>query len=296
MLRKILPLACIAALPMAASALPMVGLTTDARLVYFDSANPGNILYTTSIFGLSQGERFVGLDKRPANGQLYALSNLGQIYVINQQLGIAGKVGAGGIVINQAANYGVNFNPVADRIRIIADDDSNQRANPDTGALVAADTTQSPTGDRTATAYDRSTNPPAALTTMYVIDTTSDTLGIQGGFDGTPSPNGGVITNIGPLGVNAVGDAGFDIGVDGSAVASFLVGTERALYNVSLVNGTSTRVGAFGAAFPVFDVSFVNAIPTAPQNIAVPTLNSIGFYGLLAGIAGLGAVMAFRRK
>ena len=48
----------------------------------------------------------------------------------------------------------------------------------------------------------------ATKTTLYVIDAAGNTLARQGGVDGMPSPNAGVLTAIGPLGVDITGAAG----------------------------------------------------------------------------------------
>ena len=58
-------------------------------------------------------------------------------------------------------------------------------------------------------------------TTLYGIDTVANQLVRIGGVDGTPSPNGGTITPVGPMGsINAVSIGGFDIGQDGQALAT----------------------------------------------------------------------------
>lgn len=295
-MRKTLSTALLLAAPMLASALPMVGLTEDNRLAYFDSDAPGTILYSTGIFGLQAGERVLGIDTRPANTQLYALSSLGQILVISPQLGVVGRIGTGGININPAARYGVDFNPVVDRFRIIADDDSNQRANPDTGALVSVDAALSPAGDKVSTAYDRSTPTAPALSTQFVIDSTTDSLGRQGGIDGSPSPNTGLITEIGPLGVNISPVAGFDISPSGEVSASFVVGGQRGLYRINLTNGAATLVGAFPANLTIADITYVPRVPAPPVDIAVPTFSSWGLLTLLGGIALLGGWTMLRRQ
>lgn len=47
-----------------ANAIPLVGLTLDNKLVYFDSDAPGTIIRTVQITGLRQGEVLHGIDFR----------------------------------------------------------------------------------------------------------------------------------------------------------------------------------------------------------------------------------------
>src|SRR4029077_16683777 len=49
-------------------------LTTDNSLLTFDSGSPANATRIGPITGLLPGESVVGIDFRPATGQLYSLS------------------------------------------------------------------------------------------------------------------------------------------------------------------------------------------------------------------------------
>src|SRR5512132_2924003 len=63
-----------AALPVAASADPAAGITGTADLALFDTANPAG-LTSRPITGLQTGtETAVGLDMRPATGQLFLIT------------------------------------------------------------------------------------------------------------------------------------------------------------------------------------------------------------------------------
>jgi hypothetical protein len=117
--------------------------------------------------------------------------------------------------------------------------------------LAATDTsltpaTAGPAPAVSAIAYTNNT-PGAALTTIFGIDGPAATLVRIGGVDGTPSPNGGVVTTIGSLGVtpDAV-DIGFDITPSGVAYAAFAVAGISNLYTIDLASGTATLVGRLG--------------------------------------------------
>lgn len=76
-----------------------------------------------------------------------------------------------------------------------------------------------------AAAYDRNlTGTPS--TSLYVINRVTSKVSVQGGADGVPLPNGGVVADRASLGftLNAANDGGFDIsqtGVGYDALKSF---------------------------------------------------------------------------
>ena len=71
-------------------------------------------------------------------------------------------------------------------------------------------------------------------------------------IDGTPvSPNAGVLTTIGPLGVDTTSAVGLDIGGANQAFASLTVGGVSGLYAIDLATGAATFVGNFPPFFNV---------------------------------------------
>ena len=52
---------------------------TNNQLRHFDAASPGTILGTVPINGLRPGESILGIDFRPATGQLYGLGSSSQL-------------------------------------------------------------------------------------------------------------------------------------------------------------------------------------------------------------------------
>jgi Domain of unknown function (DUF4394)/FG-GAP-like repeat len=242
-----------------AKAVTIYGVTTANQLVRFDSATPGTVSAPQAITGLQTGENIVGIDFRPANGQLYGLGSSSRLYTINITTGAATIVGAAGAFTLTGTNFGFDFNPTVDRIRVVSDTGQNIRLNPDTGALAATDTNINPVGPTvTGAAYSNNTAG-AATTTLYVIDTTLNTLDTQGGINGNPSPNGGTVTPVGPLGVIASGVNGFDIGSsNGVGYAALTVGGTSGLYTINLTTGTATLAGTFsgGTALRGLAVAF----------------------------------------
>ena len=54
------------------SAATLYGVTTGNSLIRFDSATPGTTTTVGAITGLQGGENVLGIDFRPATGQLFA--------------------------------------------------------------------------------------------------------------------------------------------------------------------------------------------------------------------------------
>jgi uncharacterized protein (TIGR03437 family) len=265
-------------------------LTAGNNLVSFNSGTPGVIDRTLQISGLSAGENLLGIDFRPANGALYALSSASRVYVINTSTGAAAFVGSATGVAGTA--FGFDFNPIPDRIRI-SGPVQNLRLNPNNGALAGTDTALAyATGDAgagstpniTGAAYS-SNAAGAASTTLYVIDANRDTLVLQGSPGGTPnSPNGGQLTTVGMLGVNTTNDVGFDIASNtGAAFASLTTqgATSSMIYTINLATGAATAIGMVGGGEVIRDI----AIPVRVETVyGVTTSNAlVSFNSLTPG-------------
>ncbi len=230
------------------------GVNTSNQLVRFDSATPGIVVTIGTITGLQAGENVLGIDFRPANGQLYALGSTSRLYTINAISSAATQVGTAGAFTLSGTDFGFDFNPVPDRLRVVSNTGQNLRLNPNDGTLAGTDTSLNPgTPNVTSAAYTNSFAG-TLLTTLYVIDSTTDALNLQGGINGTPSPNGGVLTAVGALGINVTNSNGFDIqpGIN-TALAALQVNGETAskLYSINLSTGAATLIGAIGSATPL---------------------------------------------
>ena len=285
-------LALASVLPLSAAAAPMVGLTGDQRLAYFDSATPNTIFATVNITGLVAGETLVGIDNRPATGTIVGLGRAGRIYQISQAGAAVPATAAASTTALNGAAFGVDFNPAVDRLRVVSDSDQNLRFHPDTGAVAGVDTPLAPAGDKVAAAYDQNVAG-TTTTTLFLIDSTTDTLVRQGGVNGTPSPNTGAITEIGPLGVNTSAASGFDISGTGEVRAVLTVAGTPGLYNVNLATGAATLIGTFPGSVTVTDATFVVGFPAVTTN-QLPTLGTWGIIGL-SSLLLLAGVTAARR-
>jgi hypothetical protein len=282
----------------AAQAEQIIGLTNTDALFSFDSTNPLVISTPVPVTGLQPSETILGIDYRPATGQLYGLGSTSRLYVLDTNTGAATQVGSAGAFTLSGTSFGFDFNPSVDRIRVVSNINQNLRLNPNDGTLTAADAALTPASAQAAAptvsgaAYTNNL-PGASPTTLYVIDYTNDQLMLQGGINGSPSPNGGVLTSVGSLGIDATSEIGFDIsGATGVAYASItpqilsfvrpnLGGViTTGLYTVDLNTGAVTSVGDIGGLL----VNDISVVPTPePASLA-----------LLAGAAPL--LLARRRK
>ena len=242
----------------------LVVLTQKMELLTIKSAQPDKVLVRAAVTGLPAGETLVGMDFRISKGVLYAVSSAGRLYTLELTSGALRPVGTSAGAALQGTAFGVDFNPVADRVRVVSNTGQNLRLHPDTGALAATDPVVSyePTDaqanqkpELVGAAYTYNKKDPK-LTTNYAIDRKSGTLVTQGSAEGVQpvvSPNTGLLRTVGSLGTGPLLDAAFDI-ADVSDIAFTAVRTasqpSTQLYTVNLITGRATRVGtlADGAA------------------------------------------------
>lgn len=239
-----------------ASAETIYGSDDLNNLYTFDSATPGSPV-KVAITGLATGETLIGIDVRPATGALYGIGTTNRVYTINPATGVATGVGPGGSFTTSGARFGFDFNPIPDRIRVISSTGQSLRINPNDGSLGGTDTPLNPGSPSVvAAAYDRNFprgGPPATdltPTTLFGIDNLAGTLVRIGGVDGSPSPNAGLVTTIGSLGLGASlnDEINLDISGSGIAYASFFNGGfgSTNFYTINLGTGLATLVGTVG--------------------------------------------------
>ncbi len=256
-----LSLLLLSAFLLPAKAETIVALTTGNRLLTFESATPETISKAIAITGLATGERVLGIDFRPSDSGLYALGSSNRIYVIDATTGTATAVGTPGTFGLVGTQFGFDFNPVADRIRVTSDADQNLRINPNTGATITDGTLAYAAGDPfagrnpnvVASAYTSTGVSTPPTTTLYDIDTGLETLVRQ------VPPNDGTLNTVGSLGLDVEDDASFDISPSTGIAYAYLHPSNTAppggvpppliapgLFTIDLSNGQATVVGRIG--------------------------------------------------
>jgi hypothetical protein len=189
----------------------LVATTNQNQLLTFNARNPDRIKDIQSITGLPAGVSLRGIDFRPKTGDLYGVGSDSVVYRVNPSTGIAIAEGPAFTPALRGKAYGVDFNPVVDKIRVVSDDRQNLRLNVDEGTVLMQDADLNPGLPQVVAAgYENSsfsfTQPTA--TTLHVVDAASDTL-----FTQNP-PNNGTLTNPRKLRLDVGLNAGFDIAGD----------------------------------------------------------------------------------
>ncbi|WP_221391121.1 DUF4394 domain-containing protein [Dyadobacter sp. NIV53] len=209
----------------------------------------GSELGSKAIGGLPAGVVLLGIDIRPVNGRLHALGNNSKIYGVDLGSGLATelvslKLADSSPVTLSGTYFGVDFNPAADRLRVVSDNGQNLRINVTDGVTIVDGTITGTSPFITAVAYTNSyPGVVAANTALYDIDSQANIL-----YKQTP-PNDGILTDPKNLGVDVSPDLGFDIGnTTGTAYGIFTVGGTTSVYTVDLVTGAAQLKYGFSSA------------------------------------------------
>ncbi len=252
----------------------MVYALQGSSLISFDSDNPKFIRSSMAITGISAGQSIVGIDFRPKNGMLYALGyNMTtmeyQLYTINTSTAMAMAVNTTATAINLGTTGMVafDFNPVADRIRVISRTNGmNYRLNPDNGAIAATDTTvMYISGDANAGKMPRIGA--VAYTNSYVNAKTTELFALDdslGAYIKINSPNGGTLSTVmnGSYTVNLTDmttdiDFFYDstsVSNKGFVAANIMGAVNDKFYSIN-ASGAMTLIADIGLGLPISDIA-----------------------------------------
>lgn len=275
----------------------LLGLTrlgTLPLLVGLDSDDPMLPTSIQLLMGLATNEQLVGIDLRPATGEVYGVgrntkTGTLQLYSIDTTLVVAMASPVGTPFAPPAllpkqpkpVEFGFDFNPTIDRVRLVADNDMNIVFNPDTGAVsmplatdlfyatgAAPDTVTTPdinvrkNPNVVHIAYDNNDLDPATPSQQRGIDTNLDVLV-------TVANNAGRLRTIGRLGVNATSVGGFYVSSTGNgqsfAVMSTVGSRFQRLFTIDHATGRATAVGI--PTLGMFQFTGL-AVLNAPESIA----------------------------
>lgn len=248
----------------------LYALTKSHQLIAISADQPGKIIRSVTLSGLADDEHVLGIDYRVAYGTLFALGSSGRIFTVDLDRGALTPVGDARFGLKlEGERVGFDFNPAADRIRIVTDRGQNLRAHPETGALIDFKPDESglqPDGALTyaagdphagmapriiAAAYTYNTENDK-LTTNFAIDAAQGSLVRQGSAEGQQpvvSPNTGQLSTVGTLGIGTIVDAHFDIAdVTNTALAAIQTAGAAAptLFRIDLASGKAEPLGVIG--------------------------------------------------
>lgn len=223
----------------AASATELLALGADGKLFKVDVAS----LKVTGNMAVSGASDLRGLDVRPASGQIYLLGGTDQLYTLDAA---SGKATAGSKLKTALPGSGqavVDFNPVADRLRLMSPDGTNLRVNVDTGEVAVdgklAYATDGPhAGKQPQVVAGAYTNSYAGTqsTALYNIDLANSSLMLQN------PPNDGVQQVVGKV-ADGLKAAAIDIASDGKGGNTAYVLTGKTLHQLDLASGKPTTLG-----------------------------------------------------
>lgn len=252
--------------------------TADGRLIRFNAGQPQKLLANVAVTGLQPGETLLGIDYRVARGVLYGLGSSPRLYRIDAATGVATAVGGPLAVALEGSEFGFDFNPTVDRIRVVSDRGQNLRLHPDTGAVVDGNASLAGLQTDTALAFDAAdvnagktprivaagyayNKQDEKLTTNYAIDAATGSLVHQGSKEGVQpvvSPNTGRLWTVGSLKTAAFERAAFDISdVSNAAYASLSGSSSKASrwVRIDLATGVATPIGTIGGGLAVTGVA-----------------------------------------
>ncbi len=240
-------------LPNAAGAATAHGLTADNKLVTFDTETR-KVSRTVNVTGVEG--RLLGIDFRPIDGKLYGVSDRDVIYTIDAASGAATKVSQLDKKFEHGGRALVDFNPQADRLRLIGVNGVSFRVDVDKGAVTVdgslkfgekdANAAKKPTV--TMGAYTNSM-PKARGTELFNIDTALGILVLQS------PPNDGVLQTRGATGARFGRTASLDIVLDANLDNIAYVLDGNTLYTIDLKDGKAAKRGDIAGLPEVIDIA-----------------------------------------
>lgn len=187
--------------------------------------------------------RLLGIDVRPADGMLYGVFADGILATIDPQSGAATTVSTLATKLPDGVSATVDFNPVADKLRVMGSDGTSLRVTVETGEVVTDGSHAYEDGTAPNVIAGAYTNSYAGTekTQLFNIDGAAGWLVLQ------DPPNDGTLNPVGEIGVNPT-EVGFDIVSDGkSGNAAWLV-VDGSFHSVNLETGATTEVGRIDGA------------------------------------------------
>src|SRR4051812_34860441 len=238
----------------ASYAATIVGLVDGKTLVWVDPATKK----VTGKADIKGATGIVGIDVRPADGMLYAVSADGGIYIVDAKTGAATMKSKLSETLKAGVTVTADFNPAADRLRIITSDGVNLRVNVEDGKATVdgplkykeGDVQTGKTANVIAGAYPNSSTPKPAATALYDIDAAGHLLT-------QAPPNDGVLNTVGMLGVKLDGPVAFNIVAKSEDNAAWLMNAGT-LYSVDLKTGKATAAGKIeGLSGKLTDIAWI---------------------------------------
>jgi len=216
----------------------IIGLVDGKSIVTIDPPSRK----VTSKADIKGAAALLGIDVRPADGMLYGVASDGAIVTVDAKTGQATMKSKMSEMLKPGTIATVDFNPVADRLRVMGSDGTSLRVNVDDGKATVDGSHKYKDGDANAGktpkvvagAYTNSWKGTQA-TALYNIDAAAGVLVTQA------PPNDGILNTVGSLGVAVNGPVSFNIEASQPDKNDAWLATGGALYSVDLKTGKATN-------------------------------------------------------
>ncbi|MBF9143267.1 fibronectin type III domain-containing protein [Hymenobacter properus] len=276
---------------------PPGGSTGDQGLASFDAVLGGPNLQLRKIFGVTSGQKLVGIDFRASTGQLYglgynSLTNDVQLYMLladpaDPQRAVAAPVNTTPVTLllgGPTARIGFAIEPNTDSVRVVSSNESNYRLSVLTGQspLVAGTATPRPFGPLNYASPDAALNPARVSGIAYTNSYPGSTSSVAYTVDVRPDPSAppGVLATLDPGYAGTLNKAA-DIRLLGAGVAA------QAVLNLDIYsNGPGVNTGylleltapnASGySSSNIYDFSLTTGAATNKRNV-VPAFSFTPF-------------------
>jgi hypothetical protein len=245
-------------LPATAQAAQLAALWGDNTVSIIDTGKK-KVTKTWKISGVNG--RVVGIDVRPADGMLYGVVADGTVVTIDLASGKATMKSKLETMLPAGTMATIDFNPAADRLRLIGSEGTNLRANVDDGKVTKDGTLKYAEGDANkgkmpkvvAGAYSNSFKG-TKETALYDIDAAN------WNFVRQAPPNDGVLNTLGKFAANGNSWA-FDIWSDGRGGNEGWLLAGSMLHRVDIASGKTTPAGKIdGVKGQVRDIAILPAM------------------------------------
>jgi hypothetical protein len=250
--------AALAGASSAGSAETLAALQDGKSIAWIDTAK----MKVTGTAKLAGGASLIGIDVRPADGKLYGVTPDGAIVTVDAKTGKWEKKSQISEKLPAGATFSVDFNPAADRLRILSSTGMSLRINVDDGKTTVdgslkyaeADANKGKMPKVTAGAYSNSFAG-TKETALYDIDAGNKTYVRQA------PPNDGVLNTLGKLTLPASAPLAFDILSDGKGGNTGWLLTGGTLYSLDIATGATKAVGKIaGLKGRISDIAILPAM------------------------------------
>lgn len=239
-----------------ALAADIIGLTQANSLVFIGGDMKAG--RETAISGITG--RVVGIDVRPSDGLLYAVTDQGGIYTVTPSTGAAKMVSTLLEKFEAGMHPVVDFNPVADRLRLIGANGVSFRVEVETGKVtidkpLVYDAADANNGKKPMVLAGAYTNAMAGAkgTELLHVEGTAGVLVLQA------PPNDGILKTRGSLGMKAPPrNVAMDIHTDAGGKNTGWLLADGKLHEVDLATGKpNAGMMIAGLSKPIVDIAVV---------------------------------------